>query len=546
MSEVLVQREGNADPAKSTAAMSTGSPEAEESTKNVSPKPETYTQRSIWQIAKIFLWITAVPIAIYPLWKFAIHEEHINLPGEMKRAFAKSPYGLTRKQDISNTGWQITRDFFVATWKWLVLHPLLARLTVHFAPSMVPVFYVAYSTLFVASHISWPSALGFVTQHAVFFAVASLRLPVACYATAVAMILQKYLLPMNMLSPLYALYGKQCYMVTYTTYAWNVLRCLSFSLDFIRAERLRKDENRRRFPPYWRTLAYVLYLPPLYFGPLQNFDDFDAQLNEERPKCTLRELCLGVGGILRNGVRFFMVEGATHYFYISAMSKWPWMAYKLDLPSLVGFGMLLNFFFYMRYLFAYGFAGALARAEGIQLPPPSMCIARLFRCSHLWRYFDRGMHLWSRRYFYEAVVGERRSVAWKLIGTATSFGFAWVWHDMDKAATIWALLTITGIALEVFASEALKREPFKSLALRYLTTPERWRVALAVVGSPHYVLTAFACLFHLASVDLCLVFAKRILLGFPYPLVPILILLVWGCYLAQEWELSPTPKKKQA
>lgn len=546
MCDALIQPKTNLEPAESTADMSTGNAAAEESTDNVVPKPDKDKQWSKWDSVKLFLWIIAVPVCIYPLWKFANHEEHINLPNDMKRAFVKSPYGLTRKQDISNTGWQTTREFIIATWKWLVLHPLLARLTVHFAPSMVPVFYVAYSVLFVGSHISWPSALGFVAQHAVFFAVARLRLPVVCYITALAMILHKYLLPMNMFSPLYAMYGRQCYMLTYNTYAWNVLRCLSFSLDFIRAERLRKDDNHRQFPPYWRTLAYVLYLPPLYLGPLVNFDDFDAQLNEVRPKGTLRELCLGVGGLLRNGVRFFMVEGVTHYFYTTAMSKWPWMAYKLDLPSLVGFGMVLNFFFYMRYLFTYGFAGALARAEGIQLPPPSMCIVRLFRCSHLWRYFDRGMHLWSRRYFYEPVVGERRSTAWKLIGTTMSFGFAWVWHDMDKMATIWALLTITGIALEVFASEALKREPLKSLALRYLTTHERWRMALAVVGSPHYVLTMFACLFHLVSVDLGLIFAKRILLGFPYPLAPILILLVFGCYLAQEWELSPTLKRKKA
>lgn len=289
----------------------------------------------------------------------------------------------------------------------------------------------------------------------------------------------------------------------------------------------------------------MMYLPPLYLGPLQNFDDFDAQM-ERRPKCTLREVCIGVAGILRNGARFFIVEGVTHYFYISAMSKWPWMAYKLDLPSLVGFGMVLNFFFYLRYLFSYGFAGALARAEGIQLPPPSVCIARLFRCSQLWRYFDQGMHLWSKRYFYEPVVGERRTALWKVLGTVASFGFAWVWHDMDKVATIWALLTIAGIALEVLAAEVMKREPLRSLQLRYLTTPERWRIAQAVVGSPHYVLSMFACLFHLVSLDLGLVFCKRILLGFPYPLVPILTCLVLGCYLAQEWELSPKNRKKRA
>ncbi|KAH7942114.1 hypothetical protein HPB49_020742 [Dermacentor silvarum] len=309
-------------------------------------------------------------------------------------------------------------------------------------------------------------------------------------------------------------------MVTYIAFHWNILRCLSFSVDLIRAERSKPEESRTQWPPYWKTLAYVIYMPTVYLGPLQNYDDYAAQVDKARPPCTPREVGAAFLGVLRSGAHFLLMEVMTHYLYSSAMSEWPWMIGKLDPTSLVGFGLALLFFFYVRYVFTYGFAGALARAEGIQIPPHAKCIARLNRCSQFWRYFDRGMHLFIRRYFYEPVAGSRKGAGWLLLGAAASFAFTWFWHDMTKADGIWCALSVLGIAVEVLVAEARKSAFAKTLEGRYLATPDRMREARALLGSPHYLLTICACMFHLAELDVVLILCRRVLLGKPAKLNP--------------------------
>ncbi|KAL1414869.1 hypothetical protein MTO96_007130 [Rhipicephalus appendiculatus] len=62
------------------------------------------------------------------------------------------------------------------------------------------------------------------------------------------------------------------------------------------------------------------------------------------------------------------MEIMAHYFYSSAMAEWAWMGERLDYASLLGYALSLEFNYYVCYLFTYGFAGALAKAEGIEIP----------------------------------------------------------------------------------------------------------------------------------------------------------------------------------
>ncbi|XP_077527239.1 protein-cysteine N-palmitoyltransferase Rasp-like isoform X2 [Haemaphysalis longicornis] len=502
-----------------------------------------------WDTEKFLHCLVLVVGVVYAMWHYVVNEENVTLPKHMRKAFVSSPYGWSRQQDTTSSGWQTTRMHVTTCWKWFVLHPVLARAVAYVAPSLVPVFHAAYSTLFVASELCWEAAVGFIVEHAVFFAVASLRIPVLCYVTTFALIAQRMVLPVNIFHEVYYKYGMVTSAVMHSAYHWNTLRGLSFSLDFIREQRLSGAAHQRRWPFYWKTLAFTIYLPTLYLGPPLIYDQFVAQADKPKPRWTLREMAANVWNLLRSGVHFFLVEAMTHYMYCTAMSRWPWMAYSLDLTSLVGYGLALNFFFYLRLRFCYGFAWSLASVEGIEIARPAKCIARLHRCSQFWRYFDHGMHLWSRRYFYEPLIGERKSSAWKVVGTAASFGFAWFWHGMDRLATYWASLSTLGIALEIFVAEARKWQPVRNFEGRYLTTEGRMRVAQSVLGAPHYLLTIFACLFHLAEFDICIIFSKRILLGFPFPLIPILVVLYCGCYVSKivaDWEASNARKQKQA
>ncbi|XP_037274819.2 protein-cysteine N-palmitoyltransferase Rasp isoform X5 [Rhipicephalus microplus] len=510
--------------------------------------PEATSTHSKWKWGpeKVYHWTVTFGAFSYIMWRFATSKENAFLTDQMKYAFDESPYGLKQKQDKSNWGWQTTKYVTVNTWKWYILHPILARVTAHVAPSLILVFYAAYSSLFVAIHLGWEVALGFLAQHAVFYAVASLRIPALCYMAAAVIHCQKFV---NLYDPamyMYERYGIMPQRVAYVTFHWNIMRGLSFSLDWVRAQR--QSLGNSRWPPYWKTLAYLTYLPTAYHGPPQNYDDFMVQIDKSRPHCTLREIATSVARILRSSLHFFLMEFLAHFFYSSAMARWPWMAERLDLYSLVGFAFSLLFFFYIRYLFTYGFAGAIARAEGINIPPPSMCIATMYRCSHFWRYFDRGMHLWIRRYFYEPVVGHSQSPYHVVLGTAVAFGFTWLWHSLHKRDAIWCALSVLGIALEVIVRAVRKQDACKKLEARHLVSAGRKRVAKALICSPHFVLTMCACIFHLAEPEVCLIMCRRILTGFPFPLVFVFLGMYSGLSVAldlEEWKEKPPVQEKR-
>uniref|UniRef100_A0A023FMS4 Putative conserved plasma membrane protein n=1 Tax=Amblyomma cajennense TaxID=34607 RepID=A0A023FMS4_AMBCJ len=120
---------------------------------------------------------------------------------------------------------------------------------------------------------------------------------------------------------------------------------------------------------------------------------------------------------------------------------------------------------------------------------------------------------------------------------------------MVKGDAIWCSLSVLGIALEVLVTEIRKWQPIRKLEGRYLASAHRMRVATAVLGAPHFLLTICACLFHLGDLEAILVICKKTVTGFPFPLLPVLAVLYCACHAAidaEEWETSAAAKRKQA
>ncbi|XP_075555098.1 protein-cysteine N-palmitoyltransferase HHAT-like isoform X3 [Dermacentor variabilis] len=451
-------------------------------TKESSHMQETGHHRWRWTPGKVYHWVLSYTAFAYALWRFATTEQKNFLLEHHWSYFNDSPFGLKQKQDAVNWEWQTTKYVMATAWMWYLLHPVLGRVTACVAPSYM-----------------------------------------------------------------YSRYGLMPYMAAYVTFHWNILRGLSFSVDCVQAERERNTgDSQRRLPPYWKTLGYLLYLPTVYLGPPQRYNDYITQLDKPKPSCTPRVIAAAIARFLHSGAHYLLMELMSHFFYGSAMSNLAWMGEKLDLASLAGYALSLEFRYYVSYLFTYGFAGALAKAEGIEVPETAPCIARLHRCSRFWRYFDRGMHLFIRRYIYEPVLGGNRTAVRLVLSTAVAFTFTCTWHNLYSHNAVWCALSALGIALEVITIELRKWTPVKNFEGRYLESAERMRVARALLGSPHFLLTICACLFHLAQLDVCLVICRRILTGFPFPLVPILVVMYSLCHVSMDvadWEASAISKK---
>uniref|UniRef100_A0A131Z119 Acyltransferase required for palmitoylation of hedgehog hh family of secreted signaling n=1 Tax=Rhipicephalus appendiculatus TaxID=34631 RepID=A0A131Z119_RHIAP len=234
--------------------------------------------RCKWTPGRVYHWALAFGAFAYALGKFATNEESDFLLDHMQSAFNDSPFGLKQRQDNQNWEWRTTKYVMEAAWKWYLLHPVLARLTAHVAPSLVPVFYSVYSSLFVTFTFGWEVALLFLAQHAAFYVTASFGSTALCYVVATVIHFQKFFIPFEAFAYMYPRYGVMVYRAAYVSFHWNILRGLSFTVDFVQAEhRKNTGDTQRRWPSYWKTLGYMLYLPMLYLGPPQKYNDFITQ-----------------------------------------------------------------------------------------------------------------------------------------------------------------------------------------------------------------------------------------------------------------------------
>ncbi|XP_037275005.2 protein-cysteine N-palmitoyltransferase HHAT [Rhipicephalus microplus] len=494
-------------------------------------------RRSPVQMLHWSIWIAAV---LYVMTTFATSEINRSVPIRLSHHVTRSSYwGVTRKWDLSDKEWSEVRQFILAAWPWLLLHSVIGRGLAHAVPTVVPYFHVAYSLLFVSFKLGWLSAAIILAEHAVFFGLACMGVPALCYGGALLALTHHKVFQYDTFDVVYQWYGRNTYYVTLLVFYWTALRGLSFCMDWIwrdeEGDSEESDMPEHRFPDYWKTLAYTLYLPPLLTGPLQNYEDFDASVTKPKPLLSSDEIRACVRVLLRSAAHFFLMDFMCHYFYSSALSNAPYLVSRLKLTALLGFGATVSMMFFIKYLVRYGVPCAFARIEGIDLPPPPKCVASSHLCSHILRYFDHGFHLWIKKYLYLPMIESEWELIWRLLGTALAFSFIWLWHDMTVAVSFWASLSFLGIALEVGTSRIRKLDFTKNIEAKYLGG-RRLRYVKAALGSPHYLLTIFSCLFFTTNVEVTSIFFKKIVLGFPLPLLPVLVCL----YFASQVSLDVT------
>ncbi|XP_065282283.1 protein-cysteine N-palmitoyltransferase HHAT-like [Dermacentor albipictus] len=494
-------------------------------------------QRCATQCLHLFVWIAVVA---YAMVHFATSEVNTSLPQKLSHVVGgtliRSPYyGVTRYWDLTDREWREGRHFLVTAWPWLLLHSVLGRALGHLVPSLVPGYHVTYSLVFMSLKFGWHSATLFVLEHGVFFALSWIGVPALCYVVAMATVTHYDVFKLDFFEIVYERNGEHAYYITAVAFYWTVLRCFSFCMDTIRRppDESTAQGGRNFLADYCKTLAYAVYLPPLFLGPVQNYSDFAASMEKPKPPLTVRELAMLVAGLLRSGAHFLLMDLLCHYFYSAALTKAPYLVSELDNTSLLGYGAILNIMFYSKYLIQYGVSGGCARIEGHNLPAPPKCVTRGHLCSHFWRYFDHGLHLWIKKYVYLPIVGTERKVHMRLLAIAVAFTFVWIWHSMTTAVTFWASLSTIGVAVEVAMAHIKRLDCAKGFEAKYLN-PERRRIVKAILGSPHYLLTISACMFYLVDMEITTLFLRRVILGFPMPLVPVLVSLYFGAYASQD------------
>lgn len=117
-----------------------------------------------------------------------------------------------------------------------------------------------------------------------------------------------------------------------------------------------------------------------------------------RPTWSYKKSFFGLIKLARFIFWAIIYEIMIHFLYSSSVQYHPTLTGHFDSWTLCGLGYCLPCLFHVKYFVLYGFAWALSDMDAIEIPRPPKCVTRIHLSSWMWRYFDRGLHLWLSKY----------------------------------------------------------------------------------------------------------------------------------------------------
>ncbi|KAG0424906.1 hypothetical protein HPB47_027893, partial [Ixodes persulcatus] len=215
-------------------------------------------------------------------------------------------------KDGTNLSWKYGRSFLLSTWVWCLVQAAVSQALLQGNPRLRARFYPVFSALALAWTVGWECVVLVFVVYTTFFLLAGLRIRIVCYLVSLLALVDSFFTdkwdPMLLVQKRR---GDMEYFLTSITVHWSVLRCMSFSVDFAADP----ESSKRRFPDFWMSLAYVFYLPSVCLGPLMNYDNFVAQLEQPHKPWTVGELVGGLMGLVRSAFHLVLRDLMNHYFY---------------------------------------------------------------------------------------------------------------------------------------------------------------------------------------------------------------------------------------
>lgn len=278
------------------------------------------------------------------------------------------------------------------------------------------------------------------------------------------------------------------------------LRLLSFALDNAKVSYAEADS-----PNIIDFLAYVFYFPLFLNGPILTFDTFHNQMKQRVEKPIFYSLVLDVLSCI---VYFALVEVSYHFFYSASISKHTHILEELSCWETLGIIWTQLQFFYVKYVVFYRFAGIFVKIDGMEPPGQPGCISNLYTFVDMWRYFDKGLNIFLRRYIYIPMGGSQHGMLRQIIASFMSFAFVGYWHGGTERYLVWAFTNWVGISLEAFTSRLLKLQKAQEITARI--GPKMYRRICAMFGSVTVICLILSNMVFLTGTEATLVYINRL------------------------------------
>ena len=189
---------------------------------------------------------------------------------------------------------------------------------------------------------------------------------------------------------------------------------------------------------------YTFYVPLFFNGPLLTYDLFNVPL-EERNK-------IDVYDISRATLTSLLYACGLHLFFsivfTTAIATYSHILLHITpFESVIVMWMLIQVF-YMKYVVFYRSSGVFVKMDGLVPPEGPRCITSLYTFTHMWRFFDRGLHRFLGQSIYVPLGGSRAGIVQQMLSSLCCFAFVAHWHTGGATMWLWAAFNYVGIAVE--------------------------------------------------------------------------------------------------
>eukprot|EP00794_Sanderia_malayensis_P017012 gene17012-18725_t len=280
------------------------------------------------------------------------------------------------------------------------------------------------------------------------------------------------------------------------------LRLLSFALEYAKHN---EDTARNPSPNIIDFLAFVFYFPLFLNGPILTFDKFNTQMRHSVEKPILVSLCLEVLSCL---LYFVLIEISYHLFYSASISKHTYILEELSCWETLGIIWTQLQFFYVKYVVFYRFAGVFVQIDGMQPPGQPGCISNLYTFVDMWRYFDKGLYAFLKRYIYIPIGGSRSGLFRQILASFMCFAFVGYWHGGNERYFTWAITNWLGVTLEGIVTVVVSSKIVTTLRERI---GARWyRRICAAFGSVTVIVIILSNMVFLTGVEATRIYIDRL------------------------------------
>lgn len=476
---------------------------------------------------------------------------------------------LNRPRDFADSEWDFWSHYIWQVIPWMAGHLILSRvlrmdLKFH---RFKKVLLTLYSILVIGQLLGFRTLLFFCAQSLILY-LASAVSSVACVWTAGIILLTvlnygehavcRYLYLGEASQNL----EKYYYVLVYV-WANLIQRWLAFCLERVWAQRnIRETPVLQAYPssvthkktpvenftlPNGRVTVlkevptlldmfyYAFYIPLFFTGPLIVYKDFHMQEKLSQP-CSrerLRDILLNIVRIM-----FWTFVNCTilHFFYAHALIENSVVLGKENRWVLTAVGYFVGQFFMMKYIVIFGLPAQLARIDGFEPPTVPACVSYIYCYTDMWKYFDKGLYDFMKRYIFIPCGGSQHGFGYQLLGSVLCFLYVFYWHGAEYYLFLWCLINLFEVIFEQLGA-SLESTHFVRDKFYTKLSPAGIRRVRAVSSVPLLFMSLFAIFYFFGGSSSGPIFLSKLLLDIPWDCFLLFLVLVY-CAVQNAMEID--------